>query len=135
MNRKCSTRKLFLKISHYSQETTCVWISFLIKLQSFRPAALLKRDSKTGVFCEHWEIFKNTYFEERLLLRVLLELFPTWTNNKFPTSKKNNKKKKRSKTQLYENNLPFLDVLYRFVFLFFSTSSQTTFALHNKRWY
>ena len=53
MNRKCSTRKLFLKISQYSQENTCVGISFLIKMQAFRAPALLKRDSNTGVFCEH----------------------------------------------------------------------------------
>ena len=53
MNRKCSTRKLFLKILQYSQENTCVGISFLIKMQAFRAPALLKRDSNTGVFCEH----------------------------------------------------------------------------------
>ena len=53
MNRKCSTRKLFLKISQYSQENTCVGISFLIKMQAVRPPALLKRVSNTGVFCEH----------------------------------------------------------------------------------
>ena len=83
MNRKCSTRRLFLKVSQYSQENT-----FLIKMQAFRPSALLKRDSNTGAFCEHWEIFKSTYFEvhlwstcEQLLLRVSLELFPTWTNS------------------------------------------------------
>ena len=57
MNRKCSTRKVFLKISQYSQENTCVGISFLIKIQAFRAPALLK---------ETREIFKNTYFEEHL---------------------------------------------------------------------
>ena len=77
MNRKCSTRKLFLKISQYSQENTCVGISFLIKIQAFRAPALLKRDSNTGVFCEHWEIFKNTYFEEHLRTAAS-EIF-TWT--------------------------------------------------------
>ena len=138
MNRKCSTRRLFLKVSQYSQENT-----FLIKMQAFRPSALLKRDSNTGAFCEHWEIFKSTYFEvhlwstcERLLLRVSLELFPTWTNNTgseevvFSKIKQN---KNRSNIQLYEKNLPF-HVLYHFVFLFFSTSRQTAFVLHNKRW-
>ena len=53
MNRKCCTRKLFLKISQYLQEDTCVGISFSIKMQAFRASALLKRDSNTGVFCEH----------------------------------------------------------------------------------
>ena len=50
MNSKCCTRKLFLKISQYSQENTCVGISFLIKMQAFRVPALLKKDSSTGVF-------------------------------------------------------------------------------------
>ena len=48
MNRKCST-----KTSQYSQENTCVRVSFLIKMQVFRPPALLERDSDTSVFCEH----------------------------------------------------------------------------------
>ena len=51
---------------------------FLIKLQAFKPATLLKRDSNTrpatllkgdpnpGVFCEYCEIFKNTYFKKHL---------------------------------------------------------------------
>ena len=85
MNRKCSTRKLFLKISQYSQENTCVGISFLIKMQAFRAPALLKRDSNTGVFCEHWEIFKNTYFEEHLRTAAsesFTWFFPALTNDR-----------------------------------------------------
>ena len=39
-------------MSQYSQENT------------FGPATLLKRDSNTGVSCEYFQIFKNTYFEE-----------------------------------------------------------------------
>ena len=110
-------------------------------MQAFRPPALLKRDSNTDVFREHWEIFKNTYFEQHLRMAAsesFTWLFPTWTNNigsekdVFSKIKQN---KSRSKTQLYEKNLPFHDVLYHFVFLFFSTSRQTAFALHNKRWY
>ena len=42
------------------------WSYFLIKLQAWRSAILLKRDSNTGVFLWNWEIFKNTYFEEHL---------------------------------------------------------------------
>ena len=52
MKRTCSTRKLFLKISQYSQENNCVGISFLIKMQAFGAPALVKRGSNTGVFCE-----------------------------------------------------------------------------------
>ena len=33
---------------------------FLIKLQGWLPASLLKRDSNTGVFCEIYEIFEKT---------------------------------------------------------------------------
>ena len=79
-------------------------------------------------------IFKNIW--ERLLLRFSLELFPIWANNigseedVFSKIKQN---KNCSKTQLYEKNLPFHDVLYYFVFLFFSTSRETAFALHNKK--
>ena len=40
-------KNLFLKISQYSQENTCVRVSFN---KSPRPAALLKRVSSTGVF-------------------------------------------------------------------------------------
>ena len=110
---------------------TCVGISFLIKIQVFRPPALLKRDSNTGGFCEHWETFKNTYILksicERLLLRVSLELFPTWTNNVggeehiFSKTKQN---KNRSKTQLYEKKLAFLwcSLSFRFsLFLHFTS--------------
>ena len=73
---------------------------------------------------------------ERLLLRFSLELFSIWTNNigseeeVFSKIKKN---KNRSRTQLYQKNLPFHDVLYQFVFLFFSTSRQTASALHDKK--
>ena len=49
-HRKCSIKKLFLKVSQYSQENICVRVSFLTKLQTFSAATLLKRDSNTGVF-------------------------------------------------------------------------------------
>ena len=73
---------------------------------------------------------------ERLLLRFSLELFSIWTNNigseedVFSKIKQN---KNRSKTQLYWKNLPFHDVLYQFVFLFFSTLRQTAFTFHDKK--
>ena len=41
-------------------------------------------------------------------------------------------KKKHSKTQLDEKNLPFYDGLYHLVLLYFSTVRQAAFALHNK---
>ena len=47
---KCSSKQLFLKLSQYSQENTCIGIS------------LLKRECNTGVSCEYFEIFKNSFF-------------------------------------------------------------------------
>ena len=43
---------------------TCVSL-FLIKLQAFRSATLLKRDSNTDVSCEYCENFKNSFFHEK----------------------------------------------------------------------
>ena len=57
----------------YSQEKDC-WSLFLIKLQAFRPATLLKRDSQ-GFSCECCETFDNTYFEEHLKDVRLLSIF------------------------------------------------------------
>ena len=47
---------------------------FLITLQAWRPAILLKRDSAQVFSCEYWEIFKSTYFEEhqQIVASVLL---------------------------------------------------------------
>ena len=48
VTRRCSVKKLFLKISQSSQESTCVGVSFLIIFFSF--FIFLKRGSNTGVF-------------------------------------------------------------------------------------
>ena len=54
-------KKVLLKISHNSQEYTCVRISFLIKLQGSR-LQLSKKGTLAQVFsCEFCEIFKNTF--------------------------------------------------------------------------
>ena len=68
---RCSRKNLFLNILQYSQENNC-FIPFLINMLTFRPAALLKRDSNTGVFLCILQIF--IYFEiwEQLLLILLL---------------------------------------------------------------
>ena len=101
-----------------------------------------QKETRTQAFFANIDKFLRTPILksicEWLLLRVLLELFHTGTNNieseenVFSKIKQN---KNRSNTQLYEKNLPFHDVFYHFVFLFFSTSRQTVFTLHNKRWY
>ena len=99
-----------------------------------------QKETRTQAFFANTDKFLRTPILksicEWLLLRVLLELFHTGTNNigseedVFSKIKQN---KNRWNTQLYEKNLPFHDVFYHFVFLFFSTSRQTVFALHNKR--
>ena len=43
-------KKFFLIISQYSQKNTCVGVSFLIKMQAFKPETLFKRGSTLGVF-------------------------------------------------------------------------------------
>ena len=56
---RCCIKKVFLEISHNSQENTCARVSFLIKLA----CNFIKKDSLTQVFsCEFCEISKNTFF-------------------------------------------------------------------------
>ena len=60
------------KFSSFTEKHLC-WTFFLIKLQDFRPATLLKRDSNTGEICS---TFKNTFFTEHfqwLFLCLLLK--------------------------------------------------------------
>ena len=66
-----SRSQIFFKIgviknfSNFTGKYLC-WSIFLIKLQTWRPAALLRRGSNTGVSLEIGEIFKNTFFTEHL---------------------------------------------------------------------
>ena len=54
--RRCFVKKLFLKISQNSQESTCARVSFLA-------CNFIKKEALTQVFpCEFCEIFKNTFF-------------------------------------------------------------------------
>ena len=45
-HRRCSAKKVFLKILQYSQENTCVGVS----LRTFKSAILSKRDSNADIF-------------------------------------------------------------------------------------
>ena len=136
MNRKCSTRKFFLKISQHSQENTCFGISFLIKMQAFRAPALLKRDSNTGAFLrtlrnfyEHlfWRTSANGCFWDFHLNIYLYEQITQEVKKTF--SQKYNKTKTVRKLSYMKKKLAFSWCFYHFVFLF---SRQTAFALHNK---
>ena len=57
-------KKVFFKISQYSQENTYARVYFLVKLQ-VDVCNLIKKETLAQVFsCEFCEIFKNTYFTE-----------------------------------------------------------------------
>ena len=128
-------KKAVLKNFALFTEKHLCWNLLFNKNAGLQNPSFLKRDSNISVFCEHWEIFKNTYFQE-YLGTAASEIF-TWTFNNIGSEEdvfsKIKQNKNCSKTQLYEKNLPFHDVLYYFVFLFFSTSRETAFALHNKK--
>ena len=48
--KRCSAKKVLLKISQISQEIICARVSFLIKLQASSLHFYQKRESGTGVF-------------------------------------------------------------------------------------
>ena len=48
--RRCSVKKVFLKISQNSKENTCARVSFLLKLQTSGLQIYQRRDSGTAVF-------------------------------------------------------------------------------------
>ena len=60
--RRYSSKEVFLKISQISQENNRDWSPFLIQLQAWGLATLLRRHFTLVFFCESFEIFKNTFF-------------------------------------------------------------------------
>ena len=65
-------KKVVLTNFAISWESTCVGVSFLIKLLAFRPATLLKKTSIQVFSCEYCEIFQNTYFEKHFRTAAFL---------------------------------------------------------------
>ena len=61
-HKRCSIKKVFLKISQNPQENTCARVSFLKKLQA-APATLLKNTLAQVFSCEFCEFFKNTFLQ------------------------------------------------------------------------
>ena len=65
---------MFLNISQYSQENTCVEVAFCQSC-SHSGLQLYKKETPTQVFfCEYCENFKSTYLKntyEQLLLKIL----------------------------------------------------------------
>ena len=83
-HRRCSLKKVFLKISRNSQENTCARVSFLIKLHTFglrlKACKFIKKETLAQAFsCEFCENFKNSaIFIEHLrwlLLTIACQLF------------------------------------------------------------
>ena len=66
VTRKCSVKKVFLKISQNLQENICARVSFLIKLQA-SACNFIKKETLTQMFsCEFCKIFKSTIFYRTL---------------------------------------------------------------------
>ena len=70
--RRCSVKKVFLKMLQNSQENTCARVCFLNKVASFRPAQnFIKTSLAQMISCEFYEIFKNNFFRENLRWLIL----------------------------------------------------------------
>ena len=60
--RRCSVKKVFLKILQHLRENTSARVSFLIKLQA-EVCNFIKNETLAQVFsCECCEIFEGTFF-------------------------------------------------------------------------
>ena len=65
-HRRCSIKKVFLKISQNSQEKTCSKVSFLVKFQA-SACNYIKKETPAQMFsCQLCEIIKNIFFTEHL---------------------------------------------------------------------
>ena len=66
----CSSEQVFLKISQYSQENTCIGVSFVLgSLYWSLKACNFIKETPTQVFsCKYREIFKNTFFDRTPLM-------------------------------------------------------------------
>ena len=58
-------------LTNFTGKDLC-WSLFLIKLQAFKPAYLLKRDSNTGVFLVNIAKFLRTPILKYIFKRLLL---------------------------------------------------------------
>ena len=65
-HRRCSAKKVVLKNFAVFTRKHLYWSLFLIKLQAFRPASLLKWTPTQTFSCKYSEIYKSTYFEKYL---------------------------------------------------------------------
>ena len=65
-HRRCSAKKVVLKNFAVFTRKRLYWSLFLIKLQAFRPATVLKSTPTQTFSCEYCEILKSIYFEKHL---------------------------------------------------------------------
>ena len=73
--KRCSVKKVFLKISQNSQKNNSARVSFLIKLGG-KLWNFIKKEALAQMFvCDFREIIKNTFFIEHLRWLVLTEKY------------------------------------------------------------
>ena len=119
-------KKAVLKIFAIFTEKHLYWNLFLYKNAGLQACSFVKKRLQHRCFPVNIDKFLRALILKNicgwLLLRVFLERFHKWTNNIGSEEDVflKTKQTKRCKTQLYGKNLPFHDVLYHFVFLFFS---------------
>ena len=65
-HQRCSIEKAVLKNFAIFTGKHLRWSLFLIELQVWGPATVLKETPAKVFFCAYCEIFKNTYFQEKL---------------------------------------------------------------------
>ena len=65
-HQRCSIEKAVLKNFAIFTGKHLHWSLFLIELQVWGPATVLKETPAKVFFCAYCEIFKNTYFQEKL---------------------------------------------------------------------
>ena len=79
--RRCSVKKVFLRIPQTSQENTCARVSFLIKLKALH-ATLLKETLRHRCFPVNFSKFLRTFFFLEHLHWLLLNIQKSKPSNK-----------------------------------------------------
>ena len=107
----------------YSQEHTCVGISFL-KNADLQVCSFIQKTPTQVTYCEIENFLRTPILKnicERLVLRLFLERFPTWTNN-IGSEEDVFSKTKQKKNVLKLSSMKKLALLWFFIISFFSIS-------------
>ena len=78
--RRCSIKKLFWK-KLYSKKNTCVGVSFLLKLQAFRPLTVSKKGLQHRYFPVNIGKFIRTPILKSIFERLLLHFWKLFYEN------------------------------------------------------